>query len=112
MSSDDEWGHDPSVQIMRRLFKRMEVTQRELLKASNISPFDARLRRWREKALESFERAWAYAAKSGFELKEESAAALYSRCLAGAIIGEGTEAAVEMPPKDETIEMLLMKALQ
>ena len=112
MSSDDEWGHEPSVQIMRRLFKLMEVTQRELLKASNISLFDARLRRWREKALESFERAWAYAATSGFELKEEGAAALYSHCLARVIIGEGTAAAVEMLPKDETIEMLLLKALQ
>jgi hypothetical protein len=79
MGSDDEWGHDPSVQVMRRLFKHMEVAQGELLEASNISPFDARLRRWREKALESFEKAWAYAAKSDFELKEDRAAALYSR---------------------------------
>lgn len=111
MSSKDEWGHDPSVQVMRRIFKHMEVKQEALLKASNISPFDTRLRRWREKALESFEKSWAYAAKCGFELKEESAAALYSHCLARAIIGEGTGAAVKILPKDEKIEMLLMKAL-
>ena len=112
MDSGDEWGHDPSVQIMRRLFKLMEAAQGELLKASNISSFDARLRRWREKALESFEKAWAYAPTFGFELNEDSAAALYARCLARAIICEGAGVAVEILPKDEKIEMLLMRALQ
>jgi hypothetical protein len=111
MNREDKWGRDPSVQVMRRIFKHMEMNQEALLRSSNISPFDTRLRHWREKALESFEKSWEYAAKYGFELNEESAAVLYSHCLVRAIIEEGAGPAVEMLPKDEKIEMLLREAL-
>jgi predicted glycosyl hydrolase (DUF1957 family) len=111
MISKDEWGHDPSVQVMRRIFKHMEMKQEALLKASNITPFDARLRQWREKALEYFEKSWAYANNSGMNLGEEKIATLYVHCLIRAITGTSTGAYVEMLSKDETIEMLLTKAL-
>lgn len=111
MSSDDEWGHDPSVQIMRRVFKHMEAIQGELLKASSVSPYESRLRLWRENALTSFEKSWAVAARSGMELGEEKLATLYALCLSRAIRFDGIRVAAEILPKDEQIEMLIAKAL-
>jgi hypothetical protein len=40
----DEWGHDPSILSMRRVFSYMEQAQQELLGHLNISRFDKRLR--------------------------------------------------------------------
>ena len=111
MSSDDEWGLDPSVLIMRRVFKHMEAIQGKLLKASNISPYESRLRLWRENALTSFEKSWAYAAQSGMELGEEKVATLYALCLSRAIRFDGIRVAVEILPEDEQIEMLIAEAL-
>ncbi len=44
MPFEDEWGHDPSVQSMRRVFSWMEEAQQELLGHLDISLFDKRLR--------------------------------------------------------------------
>lgn len=111
MSSEDEWELDPSVQIMRRVFKHMETTQGKLLKASSVSPYESRLRLWRENALKYFEKSWAYAAKSGMELGEEKLAILYALCLSRAISFDGIRVAAEILPKDEQIEMLITKVL-
>ena len=48
MTGSDEWGKDPAVQMMRKVFRQMELAQGELLKAAGISIWDSRLRRWRE----------------------------------------------------------------
>ena len=37
MTDMDEWGKDPSVQIMRKVFKGMENAQHELLKPLDIT---------------------------------------------------------------------------
>ncbi len=77
---DDEWGHDPAVQGMRRIFARMESLQRELLKRLNLSPLDERLRRCRELSLNLFEKAWPLAQRKGLTRTEEDAASLYLHC--------------------------------
>ena len=47
----DLFSHDPQVRFLRRAFAGMEETQNKFLKDMNIAPFDSRLRRMRETAL-------------------------------------------------------------
>jgi len=88
MTDRDEWGKDPSVQIMRRIFKEMEKAQHELLERLDIIPYDLRIRRWREQALALFERAWGVANRMGITMDEQSASLVYFHCLARVL---GTE---------------------
>ena len=78
--TNDEWGHDPAVQGMRRVFARMESLQVDLLERLNLSPFDERLRRCRELSRNLFEKAWPLAQQSGLTRTEEDAASLYLHC--------------------------------
>lgn len=87
----DEWGVDPSVQRMRRLFAHMELAQRGVLEQLNISPLDSRLRPVREAAKELFERAWSLAARQGLNLAEEEALGIYLQCLGRALGMSGIE---------------------
>jgi len=82
MTDMDEWGKDPSVQIMRKVFKGIEKGQHELLKRLDITPYDLRIRRWREQALALFERAWGVANRMGIAMDEHTASAVYVHCLA------------------------------
>jgi hypothetical protein len=82
MMDRDEWGKDPSVQFMRKVFKEMEKAQHELLKRLDIIPYDLRIRRWRDQALALFERAWGVASQMGITLDEHTASAVYVHCLA------------------------------
>ena len=80
MSYQDDWGHDPSVQMMRRAFARMEGLQGDLLKRLKLSPLDERLRRIRELARNLFEKAWPMTQRKGLTHSEEDAAILYVHC--------------------------------
>ena len=104
----DEWGHDPSVQSMRRIFSFMEEAQQELLLCLNISFFDRRLRRSREQALELFERAWHPAVRRGV-MSEKDAAPLYVHCLARTLRLAGVEVPEELLPRDEKVIHFLKK---
>ncbi len=107
---EDEWGHDPSVQRMRRVFFSIEEAQRELLICLNISFLDGRLRRSREQALELFERTWSKAIRKG-TMGEKDAAPLYLHCLARTLRSAGVEVSEEFLPRDEAIVHLLRKSL-
>ncbi len=111
MSFEDEWGHDPSVQSMRRVFSFMEEAQQELLRRLNISLFDQRLRRARKQALELFERAWPLAVRKGMIMNEKDAAPLYIHCLARALSLVGVEVPKELLPRDEKIIRFLQEKL-
>ena len=76
----DEWGHDPAVQEMRRVFAQMERLQWDLLERLNLSPLDERLRRCRELSRNLFEKAWPLAQRKGLTQSEEDAASLYLHC--------------------------------
>ena len=108
MPFQDEWGHDASVQSMRRVFSLMEEAQQELLLCLNISFFDRRLRRSREKALELFERAWHPAVRRGM-MGEKDAAPLYVHCLARTLRLAGVEVPEELLPRDEKVIHSLKK---
>jgi hypothetical protein len=80
MVPQNDWGNDLSVQRMRRVFVRMEESQRDLLERLKLSPLDERLRRVRELARDLFERAWPLAERKGLTQNEEDAATLYLHC--------------------------------
>jgi len=109
MPLEDEWGHDPSVQSMRRVFSYMEQAQQELLRHLNISDFDKRLRNVREQALELFEKAWPLAVRKGMISEEKEAAPFYSHCLGRALRSVGIEVPKDWWPRDEKITRLLQE---
>ncbi len=106
---EDEWGQDPSIQSMRRVFSFMEEAQAQLLKDIHISPFDQNLRRGRQHALEIFEQAWPLAIKKGIITSERDAAPFYLHCLAQALKLARIEVPNELLPKDEKIIQFLQK---
>jgi len=85
----DEWGRDPGVRFMRRVFAAMETASTALLAASGIPPLEPRLRGWRERALGLFERTWAEAGRRGLQMTAERAAAIYAACLTRIMTSEG-----------------------
>jgi hypothetical protein len=111
MPFEDEWGHDPSVQSMRRVFSFMEEAQQELLGRLDISLFDQRLRRGREQALELFEQTWPLAVRKRMTMSEKDAAPLYIHCLARALSLAGVEIPKDLLPRDEKIIHFLKKEL-
>jgi hypothetical protein len=111
MPFEDEWGHDPSVQSMRRVFSLMEEAQQELLRRLNISLLDHRLRRCREQALELFEQTWPLAVRKGIMISERDAAPLYVHCLGRALSSVGIDVPEELLSKDEKIICFLQKEL-
>ena len=106
MMAQDEWGKDPTVQMMRKVFGRMELAEREVLEEAGISMWDPRLRRWREISRAAFERAWASAARRKIDLGEDQAGALYAHCLARTMMREGIESA-RCHHRDEAIKRLV-----
>ncbi len=100
----DEWGKDPSVQIMRMVFKGMEKAQHGLLKRLDILPYDLRIRRWRKQALALFERAWGVANRMGIPMDEQTASAVYVHCLAKIIGSEGINIPAGLLPEVKSVE--------
>lgn len=86
---NDDWGTDPSVRTMRRVFATIEAEQRTFLERLGIGHLDGRLRKWRKMALRLFEQAWSAAVGHGMVLEEKNAAALYLHCLAKALTSTG-----------------------
>ena len=94
-ASQDEWGLDPSVQTMRRIFARMEEAQKDFLESLKLSALDGRLRRVRESACQLFERAWPQAQRKGLTRREEDAATLFLHCFVKVLNQEG----IKVPPE-------------
>jgi hypothetical protein len=103
----DEWGREPSVRAMRRVFAAMEAAQKEFIRNLGLSPFDQRLRRWRERALGVFDVLWARAAGADVELSEEEAGALYVQCLGKTMTREGMDIPLEIFPQSEKLKKIL-----
>jgi hypothetical protein len=106
----DEWGRDPSVRAMRRVFAAMEAAQKEFIRNLALSPFDRRLRRWRERALGVFDVLWARAAEADVELTEDEAGALYVQCLGKTMAREGMDVPLEILPQSEKLKKILKEA--
>lgn len=103
----DDWGRDPSVRAMRRVFKEMEKSKNEVLEGLEISPFDLRIRGWLEKALPAFEKTWVVANQKGVAMDDERAALIYAHCFSKIIGTEGIEIPVGLVPEDKDTETLI-----
>ena len=111
ISDQDEWGQDPSVRFMRRVFRETEKDQERILAALNVSRFDTRLRKWREGARKTFEEAWPQALRQGLALAEEEAATLYAYCFVRALRLDGMDVAIEALPSDERLSGFLQEVV-
>ena len=107
----DEFGRDPSVQSMRRVFASLEKAQGDLLEKLNISHFDGRLRRVRNRSRLMFDRVWAVAAGRGLVRGEADAPVVYLHCLARAM----SEAGIAVPdselPSNDGIAKLIREVI-
>jgi hypothetical protein len=91
----DDWGRDPQVRAMRRVFALMEALQSRLFENMGISPFDERLGSWRRAALRMFEQEWAELAGRGGHLAEEDVAKTYVDCLVKVLTKDGVSVSDE-----------------
>lgn len=91
MKNADEWGRDPAVRAMRKVFKGMENAQGELFSRMGIHRYDPRIRLWREKALALFEDAFSRANNNGLIVSENTSSNIYLQCLARVMKAQGME---------------------
>ena len=103
----DEWGRDPSVKAMRRIFKAMETSLNDLLEQLDISPFDPRVRGWLEQALAKYERAWGEASRMGVPMDEKMAPAVYVHCLVKIVGAEGIKIPEGLLAIEKDVERLI-----
>ena len=103
MTATDRWQKDPSVQAMRRIFGAVEEAQKAFIEGLGVSPWDPRLRRWRERARVAFESAWSRAARLGATIGEGEAATLYTHCLGKILEADGVELPERLRTMDETL---------
>jgi hypothetical protein len=103
----DEWGRDPSVRAMRKIFKGMETSLEEILERLDIAPYDQRIRGWLEKALVKFKKSWIVADQMGITMDEKIAPLVYTCCLAKVIGSEGIEIPEGLLPEQKDTERLI-----
>ena len=106
MTTHDDWGRDPSVRAMRRLFARMESGQGALLKRLGIPPYDTRLRACRDEARDLFEKAFSRPGAARAR-DEGDAAALYIQCLIRALRERGLRVPADAVREDAQIGELI-----
>ncbi len=111
-STGDDWGRDPAVHRMRRVFAMMEEAQREILSAVGMSPLDRRLRVWRENALRLFEETWSRAGRSGLGFGEQQVADLYGACFVHLLGKAGISVPPSVRPFDDEVLRLAKEALK
>ena len=112
MDNEDNFGRDPQIRYMRRVFAGMEKAQATLLKKLDMTVFDERLRRFRDIALKLFERTWPLAIRKGIVQNEEEAAVLYMYCLSHVFATRGIEVPRGTLPAHRTIEEFAKEALE
>jgi len=103
----DNWGRDPAVHQMRRVFAGMEQIQKTLLDQTGIKPFDSRLRPVRETALNLFDKATALAAGKGIRLTDTAMIGIYAGCLQLAMTNAGIAISQDLLPDDSTLRELV-----
>jgi hypothetical protein len=111
MSDRDEWGQDPSVQVMRKLFQAIERDQQELLKRLDITPIDQRLGKWRQQTRVLFEHCWGVADQLNITMDEQLAATVYCSLLAKIMEVSGIVIPDDIIPSDEDIVRLMQVVL-
>ena len=100
---DDQFGRDPQVRYLRRVFAGMERKQSELLERIGVVPTDYRLKRIRETALKHFEKAWMLAGRRGVVESEDEIGDLYIVCLGRILTGNRITVPGEFLPSNAKI---------
>jgi hypothetical protein len=108
----NDWGADPQVRYMRQVFAHIEATQDEFLCRISISPFDDRLRRWRDAALGLFEKTWMLSARQNTSADVGEISRMYLHCLAHFLRLNRVEVSQELLPASENISRLIKEALK
>ena len=109
MAFTDEWGHDPRVRQIRRIFRMMEKKQQELLRQIHLSPFDARLRVIRDTARHWFGQASALADVKGLSHDEDTSIDLYMHCFERALAQAGISVPAELLSSNQALVDLTME---
>lgn len=104
---DDQFGRDPQVRYLRKVFAGMEKKQNELLALLGIQTADYRLRRVREGALKSFEKAWMIANRRGALESEDEIGDLYILCLAKVLSGNRIIVPDELLPSNSSMKEVI-----
>ena len=107
-----DWGSDPQVRHLRRMFADIEAAQTRFLKSINISPFDDRLRRWRDAALKLFEKTWVLSVRQGLSVGEREVSRMYLHCLAHFLRLNRIDVSQEVLPASEDMSGLIKEALK
>ncbi len=107
---NDEWGRDPAVRQLRRIFAVIEAEQQGLLDRLGIDRLDARLGQWRKMTLHLFEKQWADSAQQGLRLEEKDVADLYLRCMAKVLGTRGIVVPADAMPANDRIDRLMEAA--
>jgi len=108
---NDDFGHDPSVQRMRKVFSSMEKAQWDILEKLKISTFDDRLRNVRKTALNLFGKSFSIAVSKGMNLDEDASAGLYAFCLAQALNLAGILVPDNLLQKNKQLKAVVVEAL-
>jgi hypothetical protein len=108
----DEFGRDPAVSSMRRVFASMETVQQKLFQAAALPPLDRRLRVWREQALQLFEQAWARAGRQGLAKTEDEIATLYAHCLVRVLERGRVSVPAGVVARNEAFEQIIQEILK
>jgi hypothetical protein len=109
---NDEFGRDPAVLRMRRVFSQMEKLQETMFQAVALPPLDRRLRVWREQALQLFEQAWTRAGRRDLAKTEEGAALLYAHCLARILERGRITVPATLLNRNEAFEQVIQEILK
>jgi len=109
---EDQFGRDPQVQHLRRVFAQIEMKQDELLQRLGVSPSDYRLRRVREATLMSFEKAWMIAGRRGVAETEDEIADLYILCMAKVLAGNRIVVPDDLLPANRGISDVVKEIFQ
>ena len=108
---NDDFGHDPSVQRMRKIFSSMEKVQWDMLEKLKISTFDDRLRNIRKTALDIFGKSFQLAISRGMDLDEDASAGLYAFCLAQSLKPVGIDVTDDLLPNNKQLEAVVMETI-
>jgi len=108
----DDFGADPQIRYLRQVFGHTETAQASFLHHLNISPFDDRLRCWREASLKLFEKVWMLSSNRGVASDKVQISKIYLHCLAHFLKLNRIEISPEILSVDENIEILIREALK
>ncbi|MGD8561489.1 MAG: hypothetical protein PVG03_03100 [Desulfarculaceae bacterium] len=111
MNQQDDWGRDPGVLSMRRVFAAMESAHNDLLDRLGMNPWEPRLGRWRQRARNYFERAWPRLSGLAPAPGESGAGAVYAHCLAQAMIRDGVDVPLQDLPGGPELNLEVQKTL-